>query len=47
MKSEVPIEYIQLDYRKANYYQQVLTEIKKIIEEKVREEFVLVDIKQI
>ncbi|MCK4626816.1 MAG: hypothetical protein KAV00_16005 [Phycisphaerae bacterium] len=35
MKSTVPIEYILLDFRKADDYRRTLTEIKKKIEEKV------------
>jgi hypothetical protein len=44
MKSEVPIEYILLDFRNANDYHQTLMEIKKKIEEKVRKEFRLANI---
>jgi hypothetical protein len=39
MKSEVPIEYILLDFRNANDYHQTLMELKKKIEEKVGKEF--------
>jgi len=39
MKSEVPIEYILLDFRNANDYNQTLVEIKRKIEENVRREF--------
>jgi len=39
MKSEVPIEYILLDYRNATDYHHTLMEIKRKIEEKVRNEF--------
>jgi len=44
MKSEVPIEYILLDFRNANDYHQTLMELKKNIKEKVREEFGLANI---
>lgn len=39
MPDSVPIEYNQLDYRSAKDYKQVLTELKKMIGERIRKEF--------
>jgi hypothetical protein len=39
MRSEVPIDYILLDYRTAKNYKATLTEIKTLIGERVRQEF--------
>jgi len=42
MKKNIPIEYIQFDFRKENNYNQKLEEIKNIINEKVKKEFDLI-----